>query len=283
MPFRNFSDKGINKELPINIYWFSGSGNSLIIAITIEETLTASGYKVQLIPLEAANPASVGLNAVIGIVVPVAGQGTYPFIWEFLDGLPTSNGTPCFFVDTLAIYSGGILGPVKKILQRKGYKPLAAKEILMPNIFQKLKSRPAREQKIIDKGKKTAQQFCGKLINGRGSWWDIPGYSYLLSLMYRYRKLVVSWAKMFPLVIREEQCSRCGICIKLCPEKSLVQDSEKRVIVDYAKCTLCHRCFAFCPSGAVTIGTRKAVVYRALPLKKLLGYLNSACKDRIQI
>ena len=110
-------------------------------------------------------------------------------------------------------------------------------------------------------------------MNGKGHWFDIPVYSWLISIMYRHRTLVDIWKRMFPYVIDKEKCTKCGICIKLCPENSLVMDEKKGIPVNDSNCTLCQRCFAFCPSNAIQIGDKKTVPYRALPLNELLSYL----------
>ena len=222
--------------------------------------------------MEKTDPSRIDKSAIIGFVVPVAGQGTYPLVWDFLEGLPDVAGTPCFLVDTLGFYSGGILGPVKKIIARKGYTPLAAKEILMPNIFMKMKSSPEKEKKIVERGKAEAQKFCGQLIAGKGTWRDIPVYSSLMSMFYRSRRLIGVYRKMFPLAIDPGKCRHCGTCVRLCPVKNLTM-SDKGIPEHGNSCILCQRCFEFCPAGAITIGNKKAVTYRALKLSELLSQL----------
>ena len=260
--------------IPFHIYWFSGTGNTLIIALEIRNTLLKYGYDVELYPMDKTDPKTIDQNAIIGFVVSVAGQSTHPLVWEFIKDLPKVDGTPCFFVDTLAYYSGGILGPVKNILKRKGFTPLAAKEILMPNNFMKMKSRPEKEMKIIEKGKAKTREFCEKLFTGKGSWWDIPIYSSFMSLMYQHRSLVNIFKKTLPFVIDENKCTRCGICVDLCPEKSLTMDDTNSIPVNNSNCTLCLRCVAYCPTHAIYIGSKKAIPYKAVALKELIAQLN---------
>ncbi len=262
----------------INIFWFSGTGNSLIIAIEIKNHLSKHGYEVTLLPLDRTDPSEIDKQSIIGFVVPVAGQSTYPFIWEFLERLPETAGTPCFFLDTLGFYSGGILGPVKKIVKKKGFIPLAAKEIIMPNIFQKKKCLPPKVDILTEKGKKEARIFCEKLIKGRGHWFDIPVYSWLVSILYRSRNMVNIWKKMFTFVIDPDKCNRCKICIDICPEKSLFMEEKGSVPVRNSKCTLCHRCFAYCPANAIRIGGKNTPVYKALSLKEMMSYLKGLQK-----
>lgn len=105
----------LNPKKVIELYWFSGTGNTLYIAKIIEELLGKNGFAVNLEPIENTTPASVDINNTIGLAFPVAEQGTYPFIWEFINNLPSPSEdglTECdvFMVDTLMLYSGGMEG-----------------------------------------------------------------------------------------------------------------------------------------------------------------------------
>jgi ferredoxin len=260
------------EEKPYHIYWFSGSGNSLLIAIEIRDRLREHGYTAELFPMEKTDPASVDTSGVIGFIVPVAGQGTYPLVWDFLKGLPKADGTPCFLVDTLGMYSGGILGPAKKIVSRKGYAPVGACEILMPNILLKMKSSPEKEQQLMESGRAKARKFCEGLVAGKGKWSDIPVYSTLMSLFYRSKRLLSVYRKMLPLRIDPGKCRHCGTCVRLCPVKNLTANGKDVPRIGNS-CLLCHRCFEFCPAGAISLGSRKAVTYHALPLSELISYL----------
>jgi ferredoxin/flavodoxin len=258
---------------PVSIYWFSSSGNSLIIAREIRDQLRRRGLAADLRPLDRSDPESVDPGSAVGFVVPVAGQGTYPFVWEFLERLPEADGTPCFLVDTLGMYSGGILGPARRILKRKGYAPLAAEEILMPNIFRKRNPDPARDAERVERGREEARRFCERLAAGEGRWNDIPIYSDFLSLFYRYRSLVGAWKRLFPWRVDGAKCSSCGICARLCPERSLTMDAASGLPVNGERCALCQRCFAFCPAGAIAIGGPGAVAYKAVTLREMLEAL----------
>ncbi|MCE5213400.1 MAG: hypothetical protein LLF83_01595 [Methanobacterium sp.] len=50
---------------------------------------------------------------IIGLGFPIAELSTYEFVWKFIKSLPLSEGTEIFMVDTLAGFSGGIVGPVR--------------------------------------------------------------------------------------------------------------------------------------------------------------------------
>ena len=148
----------LNPEKIIDLYWFSGSGNTLFIAKTLAGFLGGKGFEVNLKPIEFTNSEKADLSRTTGLAIPVAEQGTYPFIWDFINNLP-SPGNHCiidadvFMVDTMMLYSGGIKGPVKKILKKKGFNLLGVKEIIMPNNLMKLKNQPDKDKLKMKKGR----------------------------------------------------------------------------------------------------------------------------------
>ena len=76
-------------------------------------------------------------------------------------------------VDTLRSFSGGVVGPLKKLLTWKGYHPLGACEIIMPsNIFYISPEKKCQEK--IEKGLLKAEQYALSLLKGTAKWGRRP-------------------------------------------------------------------------------------------------------------
>ncbi len=122
----------------VDFYYFSGTGNTLLVAEEIARVLKSDGYSVSLHRMELFIDKRPPLekNAALGLAFPVAVQSTYPFVWKFVESLPEGDGREVFMVDTLATFSGGIVGPLKKALEKKGYTPIGAIEIKMPSNYR---------------------------------------------------------------------------------------------------------------------------------------------------
>jgi len=254
----------------IDIYWFSGTGNTLLLAIELEKYFIEKGKDVRFLPIENAKPEKIDPEAVLGIVAAVAEQGTFSIVWKFLDSLPDVKGTGAFFLDSLGYYSGGILGPVKKILKNKGFNALGAKEVLMPNNFYKKKSKPEKEQLLRDKGIKQVYKFADKILNNKGVWFDIPVYSTLMSLLSTSDKADSFYRKVIPVTINETKCTSCNLCVDLCPVGHLSRIEGGIPSVTGGTCIHCLRCYAYCPVQAITIGNKKNIPYHAVPVSLLL-------------
>jgi uncharacterized protein (DUF362 family) len=59
-------------------------------------------------------------------------------------------------------------------------------------------------------------------------------------------------------VIRQAECAKCGVCIKVCPVNPKVLswpngDEEKPPVYDYSRCIRCYCCQELCPEGVVEV------------------------------
>ena len=252
-----------------DIYWFSGTGNTLLLARRIATTFRKRGIDVRLFRLDQSDPGRVDTNRALGIVVPVAMQGTFPFVWQFVRSLRPGEGTPVFFADTLLAYSGGILLPMKRFLRRAGYRPVGAREFLMPsNIFLRVGMTEGKRRRIHESLAK-AEVFANALLDGSARWIDIPVYSDLMSSISRTAANWAFFRRITPLRIDHSRCSRCGLCVKLCPIGNIRMTGDGPSPND--GCVFCARCFSFCPRGAVSFDRYRSAKYRAVSALELLG------------
>jgi len=237
----------------IDFYFFSGTGNTFMVVSEMKRVFERCGFKVNLFRMEKADPCMIDLTHMIGLGFPVALQGTYPFVWRFIHSLPRSDGTPIFMVDTLGLYSGGVVGSVGRILKAKGYHTVGAREIRMPMRFPI--SQPAEESEwIIRKGLEEARIYAEKIINGDAEWRGTPILSDLVAALSQSEWAWKILRRLYPIRIDRSRCNRCGLCVELCPTNNIGMD-EYPVLGD--KCYLCMRCIVFCPEKAISIPKMK--------------------------
>ncbi len=120
---------------PIMIYYFSGTGNTFLVASKMKEAFENEKYVVTLRKIPISGVVELENNCHLGIVVPVAIQSTFPIVWDFIERLPKGNMRQVFFADTMETFSGGIVGPMKKSLEAKGYRCIGACEFKMATSF----------------------------------------------------------------------------------------------------------------------------------------------------
>ena len=62
----------------VNIYVFSGTGNTLIVANKISEILNSNSYNSTVLKMESVEPKQIELNSAIGIGFTTAFWNTFP-------------------------------------------------------------------------------------------------------------------------------------------------------------------------------------------------------------
>lgn len=232
--------------------YYSGTGNTKLITDQMSEVLRSRKIEITTIEITESTRITIPDNYTLGLSFPVAYQSTYPFIWNFFRNLPSVNETEVFMVDTLAGFSGGIVGPLKKLLLGKGYKPIGAKEIKMPINLGFYPEELTISSRSIVSGLNLAEIYAGDIISGKSKWNRVPVLSDLVFLVYKLVVLLVfsDWnQKYFKIRVSEELCSRCGLCVKSCPVGNIRFD-EITLPVFEDRCEFCLRCLAVCPNDA---------------------------------
>lgn len=251
----------------VDLYWFSGTGNTLRAAQVLAEKLTAGGSDVRLIPIERADPADVDPDRTLGIATVVAVFTTYPLVWDFLENLPEVNGTGAFLLDTLAARSGGMLGSTRRLLEAKGYTPLGAREIRMPSNYLQTSHNQDDDRAKLSAGLDEVRRFAADLQAGRARWkrWMGP----LARLSYRISRWSKPWQhirKSLGLHAVDDACTRCDLCVRLCPTGAISR-ADASVPTFSDACQGCMRCYSFCPTHAIRRADKPSDPYRAEGIK----------------
>lgn len=256
----------------VDLYYFSGTGNTYLVVKKMKETFEKCGIIANMNKIEDSNPKNINLDHTIGLGFPIAELSTYEFVWDFIKALPDTKGTKIFMVDTLGGASGGIVGPVKKIAEKKGYKPIGACEIQMPpNVFYIQEEEICKKK--INKGLKKAEKYAKALIKGKAKWKKDPVlynaiyYTSMLGLKITETNLNQKLLHFNP---DKEKCNKCGTCVELCPIDNIRMD-EGEYPENLMHCQYCLRCVSFCPKKAIPCSINyKGKTYRAVKAKELI-------------
>jgi NAD-dependent dihydropyrimidine dehydrogenase PreA subunit len=258
------------KSRTIDLFYFSGTGNTLLAIRKMQSVFSAAGYTVAAYPIETARPDSIDPSHILGLAFPVVGLSTFPFVWRFLEALPEVQGTEVFMLDTLAGVSGGVVGPLKHLLIKKGYTPIGACEVKMPpNIFFIMGNDFNKER--VESGLRTAHEYAQRLIAGTARWSCIPLLSDTIGGIARIALNLFRWKPhqhIMRFTVTKERCTRCGVCAQLCPVHNITLKDLPLYGLD---CEYCMRCVSFCPTHAITcLFNYKNATWHAVDAKDLL-------------
>jgi flavodoxin/ferredoxin len=251
------------------IYFFSGTGNTYLVAKKIRDVLNENGLPTDLLPLAKADPVNANPDRLIGIGFPVAVHSTYPVVLEFIRRMPVAkSGCSVFLFSTLAGTASGAIGSIVQILKRKGYRVIAAREITMPRNFWMTSSDLDLRDGITEKGLSVAAAFAGSLLIGDGK---IPSAGKAELFFMKLVNTPLTWSicrLAYPLSLRKESCSKCKICSRICPVGNITMQDYPTI---GKNCQICMRCVSYCPSRAIELGHKQPLVHQGVPVSEILS------------
>jgi len=253
----------------IDIYFFSGTGNTYLAAEKIASVLTGGGCKVRLLPIEKSEPSSIDFTKTLGIAFTTACWNTYPFVRKFIKSLPQAFGSEAFIFCTMgdsALKAPAVFG---EILKEKGYSIIGTAAFRMPNNFLAIQNQEANLRKISLAMPKI-EKFAKELLDGNAK---TQSANFFIKFCFAISSFITGlWEKpfsqkMLKLKVKKELCVKCGLCAKLCPLKNIE-------LADYPifknKCQICLRGSSYCPKNAIdSLAVIGKKVYRILDEEKL--------------
>jgi ferredoxin len=247
------------------IYYFSGTGNSLVVARDIAEK--TNGTLISIPSLLKEESIKTEAN-VIGFVFPVFYAtndcGIPLIVARFVRKLENLGSKYIFAVCTCGYMPGTTIENLRKAIEAREGK-LAAGFILRMS-SKKLDER--KQQKMRDNRKKKIEAICEYVNARREGKFETRGLLRKILLaplralekpifMYRYKNLSNTSRKSFSEFIpladasfrTNKNCTGCGTCVRVCPVNNIKMVDGKPVWLHH--CENCYACYAWCPKNAV--------------------------------
>lgn len=257
-----------NKGRILMIYYYSGCGNSRLIAQKLSAEL---GERLVFIP-EAARAGEycpeLEEGESLGFVWPVYCWAPPRLVSEFVSRLQLKRKPSyTYMVATYGDDAGLSEKIFRKSLRRLGLELDACQGLIMPETYVNfpgmgLDSREVADSKIRAALSRVPQiaaslrshEHCSDIIVGKNAWLK----SRVLKPLF-YRFLVTD--RYFSA---SDACTGCGLCARLCPLENIVMGSGRPHWT--GSCTTCNACYHNCPSGAISFGrmTKGKGQYRAI-------------------
>lgn len=258
------------------IYYFSGTGNSLVVARDMAEKTRG---KLISIP-SLMDKESIKTDAdVMGIVFPTYYEpyGGVPLIVRsFVRKLDEIGSKYIFAICTYGSASVAALKCLNKIIQSRGGKLAAGFTVNMPNNMAgpNINNRE-KQQRMIQVWKENMEVIYGYVETRKEGNFDTPnvlvGKSYWLirlvisPLIFLFKPLTLrhlnrysdssnhSYDEMLPYMDRsfhtDDKCIGCGNCSRICPVRN-IEMVENRPSWQH-HCEFCLACFHWCPKEAI--------------------------------
>jgi len=241
--------------LNIGIFYFSGTGNTKIVAELYCEEFKKHSANVDLIAIEdilkKKIPLSIKKYDLIGLGHPVHAFSAPKIVFDFLGGLPFVRNKKTFTFKTSGdpLGNGGATTLVRKNLNRKGYMVFNENLIVMPAnviiMYDDVLVKQLYNTAIRKVKKNTIELLSGKVKLQKNNVFLRIGTFFFNKMESMGTKSLGSYFKT------SNSCNLCEICLKNCPTDNIFKENDK--IQFGKKCTFCMRCIYNCPKMAISI------------------------------
>ncbi|MDP4091982.1 MAG: EFR1 family ferrodoxin [Bacillota bacterium] len=235
------------------IFYFSATGNSLVIARSIADKM--GDTELISIP-KAINEDTIELEYErIGFVFPVFYAFAPSIVKRFINKLSFSKSQYIYAVATLGASYGMTFTDFGECITARGGELKAAFPVHMPgNYIVKYGAFPKVLQKLYFRwAKKKVLKISG--LVGKKTATPTPKGSWLLRhYADSSRETINNFGKMAENYHTSEKCNGCGSCARVCPVGNITMKDKKPVWGN--ACELCVACIQWCPEKAIDYGQK---------------------------
>lgn len=244
------------------IIYFSGTGNTELLAKEIAKRLLNEGHTVEKISIEnISDITQLDLtNKIIGFGFPVY-KLSYPEIFNtvisYINNKTINNN---FFVfSTYARFTAKSSNEFISKLNRDKFSLIAECSFKSPSCgISARKDVNHFDYKSVmffeDDINLKIDSFVREILNlNVSNCIKISKIKFLNKLKNRFIEDIEK--TKYPLLkVIDSKCETCGICVKYCPEQNIEIYDKKLKIKDNMNCLHCLRCMNHCPSNALYFG-----------------------------
>jgi flavodoxin/ferredoxin len=245
-------------ELRTAVFYFSGTGNTELIAKRLAEALERKGHRVDLFRIEellkGTGHADYNAYSLIGIGHPVLGFGASGIVERFVQGLPQGDesrpGNAFVFKTASSPHyvNHSASDSVIRTLRTKGYRPFHNSILAMPcNFFFRYDDRLNKQ--LYTSAIRKVERMAGEIAGGTPRTLRIhPLLGWLLRIVNYFEEQ--KGAKYFAKGLRASpSCTACMKCIRDCPVSNITAVEDG--IRFGTDCIWCMRCIYSCQQQAI--------------------------------
>jgi len=240
------------------LFYFTGTGNSLVVAKSIVNDLT-DVFLVPMLREDALNYIDKYTES-IGLVFPIHMNAVPNVVVKFIERIKLVSSVYFYAVAT----HGGVPGMsglyLNKILKKQnigldGYfeikminnTPKGVAPKFLMNLYWELDITPEKINTIISESHLSIENIIEKIKSKEKTTLQCLPYWMMNLIWYISEK-----SKHKLKFILDDCCTGCGTCAKICTTKRIRMKGNKPEWV-HENCSFCYACFNYCPTEAIGV------------------------------
>ncbi len=243
------------------IFYFSGTGNTELIATEIATRLEKAQQPVELVSIEDSKQLEQinFKHKIIGFGYPIY-KFSYPDILDKI--LPKINQFAdknyYFQFSTYARFEANAFSDFANQLDPNNFKLIAQKSFKSPSCgISARKPIDDYDYKSVmffeNDIKLKLDEFVSCILKKDKMNIQLKHGSPLHNITKRIVN-DIEITKYPKLTINQEKCFSCNLCVKQCPDLNLANATTHIKVIDDVGCLHCLRCMNHCPANAITFG-----------------------------
>lgn len=250
------------------IYYFSGTGNSLFVAEELQKRLP----EVKLIPIVSLMNSEIikTVAETVGIIFPLQGP-TFPnAVRMFLQRADLKSANYIFAVATRGGTSCRIRTEIDKILKKKNRRLSAHFVITVFNNNPKLKSDGSKcsfhiplEEELTQKTEEIKSRLDSmrdiiirkEISHKNDTEYDVK-MGFILERLILFGIKTQEHKSIKNYFYTDSKCISCGLCEKVCLSNKIIMKDGRPDWQDNTLCYMCYACLNYCPMESVQINSK---------------------------
>ena len=240
--------------MKIAIYYFSGCGNTELMALKAQKKMQSIGHDVLLFQnIERPLPEERPQTDVDFFMMPVYFFGLPANVVRYITHMPVVAGRKAVFIAVDGGFSGTARRYASFLLKGRGYEVISTSQIVMPDTFLPLKKSQMDEKERKELLNQADEQLQKTLdvLNHLPPLKKENIFLFIIAAIVYFPLLYWIRHTMGFCFVSKSTCIHCGRCAQNCP-KGVIQMKEGRPHWSVG-CVGCFRCVQFCPVAAIDL------------------------------
>ncbi len=252
--------------MKIQLYYFTGTGNSLYVAKEIKSKLNDNAI---LTPITNDTNYIKSESEMVGIIYPTYDLDAPLIVKQFAGKVVIPEDSYLFLYATSGGMTGNSIYSIKKILAKRDIHIRNSFATTFPdNSIVVSKDRLINEKTLLLAEEKVLND-CMDIVNMST---DITKTNQRISLsnkiLGKVLEIMVKYFYQFANIKEDDNCTGCTTCSRVCPINNIQIENNRPVFSN--NCEMCLRCIHTCP--------QKALKYKRMPKKENFQYIHPKIK-----